>query len=70
MVNGTWVQAGVVSFGQGCAQPNRPGIYAKVSTFASFIRSTVPEIRLHSAAFWVQASALPVLAAAVLSWLG
>uniref|UniRef100_A0A3B3QZ76 Si:dkey-16l2.17 n=1 Tax=Paramormyrops kingsleyae TaxID=1676925 RepID=A0A3B3QZ76_9TELE len=40
MVNGTWVQAGVVSFGQGCAQPNRPGIYAKVSTFASFIRST------------------------------
>uniref|UniRef100_A0A3B3R0J2 Si:dkey-16l2.17 n=1 Tax=Paramormyrops kingsleyae TaxID=1676925 RepID=A0A3B3R0J2_9TELE len=46
MVNGTWVQAGVVSFGQGCAQPNRPGIYAKVSTFASFIRSTQIPVQL------------------------
>ncbi|XP_048848170.1 serine protease 33-like isoform X2 [Brienomyrus brachyistius] len=70
MVNGTWVQAGVVSFGQGCAQPNRPGIYAKVSSFASFIRSTVPEIQLHSAALRAQAWNLAVLAAAVLSWLG
>ncbi|XP_029496568.2 serine protease 33 [Oncorhynchus nerka] len=50
MVNGTWVQAGVVSFGLGCAHANNPGVYAKVSTFSSFIQSNIPEISLYGRA--------------------
>ncbi|KAM4624489.1 serine protease 33 [Polymixia lowei] len=50
MVNGTWVQAGVVSFGLRCAQANQPGVYAKVSTFSDFIRRNVPEIQLYGRA--------------------
>uniref|UniRef100_A0A4W4GUS7 Peptidase S1 domain-containing protein n=1 Tax=Electrophorus electricus TaxID=8005 RepID=A0A4W4GUS7_ELEEL len=35
-----WIQSGIVSFGFGCAQPNFPGIYTRVSSYQSWI-STV-----------------------------
>ncbi|CAL9684960.1 unnamed protein product [Knipowitschia caucasica] len=35
--NGHWTQIGVTSFGAGCGDPRSPGVYARVSSFTSWI---------------------------------
>ncbi|XP_053326549.1 prostasin [Spea bombifrons] len=47
-VNGNWYQAGVVSWGDECGAPNRPGVYILTSVYADWIRSVVPDARIES----------------------
>ena len=44
--SGVFEVAGVVSWGDGCGKPNRPGIYMRTSIYRDWIRDTIAKATL------------------------
>ncbi|KAM4024009.1 serine protease 27-like [Anomaloglossus baeobatrachus] len=43
--NGQWFLAGLVSWGEGCGLPERPGIYTKLTSHIDWVKMYVPELQ-------------------------
>ncbi|XP_004373466.1 brain-specific serine protease 4 [Trichechus manatus latirostris] len=45
-VDGTWLLAGIISWGEGCAERNRPGVYISLTAHRSWVQRIVQRVQL------------------------